>query len=138
MLSTKKFKEMIKEKNYEIIEDANEFKIIKNKILYAIVGISEQRSTTFRNTPSELRKLIRRYEDTKVKDRSGYYQIPLKNLTLGGQQYIVFNRVKEEFGVLDSVVFTDENLTQIFTKEEVESDFFKETIGDYLKYMEEV
>lgn len=138
MLSTKRFKEMIKEKNYEIIEDANEFKIIKNKILYAIVGISEQRSTTFRNTPSELRKLIRRYEDTKVKDRSGYYQIPLKNLTLGGQQYIVFNRVKEEFGVLDSVVFTDENLTQIFTKEEVESDFFKETIGDYLKYMEEV
>lgn len=138
MLSTKKFKEMIKEKNYEIVEDANEFKIIKNKILYAIVGISEQRSTTFRNTPSELRKLIRRYEDTKVKDRSGYYQIPLKNLTLGGQQYIVFNRVKEEFGVLDSVVFTDENLTQIFTKEEVESDFFKETIGDYLKYMEEV
>lgn len=138
MLSTKKFKEMIKEKNYEIIEEANEFKIIKNKILYAIVGISEQRSTTFRNTPSELRKLIRRYEDTKVKDRSGYYQIPLKNLTLGGQQYIVFNRVKEEFGVLDSVVFTDENLTQIFTKEEVESDFFKETIGDYLKYMEEV
>lgn len=138
MLSTRKFKELIKEKKYEIIEDANEFKIIKNKILYAIVGISEQRSTTFRNTPSELRKLIRRYEDTKVKDRSGYYQIPLKNLTLGGQQYIVFNRVKEEFGVLDSVVFTDENLTQIFTKEEVESDFFKETIGDYLKYMEEV
>lgn len=138
MLSTKKFKELIKEKNYEIIEDANEFKIIKNKILYAIVGISEQRSTTFRNTPSELRKIIRRYEDTKVKDRSGYYQIPLKNLTLGGQQYIVFNRVKEEFGIMDSVVFTDENLTQIFTKEEIESDFFKETIGDYLKYMEEV
>ena len=138
MLSTKKFKELIKEKKYEIIEDANEFKIIKNKILYAIVGISEQRSTTFRNTPSELRKLIRRYEDTKVKDRSGYYQIPLKNLTLGGQQYIAFNRVKEEFGVMDSVVFTDENLTQIFTKEEIESDFFQETIGDYLKYVEEV
>ena len=138
MLSTRKFKELIKEKNYEIIEDANEFKIIKNKILNAIVGISEQRSTTFRNTPSELRKLIRRYEDTKVKDRSGYYQIPLKNLTLGGKQYIVFNRVKEEFGVLDSVVFTDENITQIFTKEEIESDFFQETIGDYLKYVEEV
>lgn len=138
MLSTRKFKEMIEEKKYEIIEDDNEFKIIKNKILYAIVGISEQRSTTFRNTPSELRKLIRRYEDTKVKDRSGYYQIPLKNLTLGGQQYIAFNRVKEEFGVMDSVVFTDENLTQIFTKEEIESDFFQETIGDYLKYMEEV
>ena len=138
MLSTKKFKELIKEKKYEIIEDTNEFKIIKNKILYAIVGISEQRSTTFRNTPSELRKLIRRYEDTKVKDRSGYYQIPLKNLTLGEQKYIVFNRVKEEFGVMDNVVFTDENLTQIFTKEEIESDFFQETIGDYLKYMEEV
>lgn len=138
MLSTRKFKELIKEKKYEIIEDANEFKIIKNKILYAIVGISEQRSTTFRNTPSELRKLIRRYEDTKVKDRSGYYQIPLKNLTLGEQKYIVFNRVKEEFGVMDNVVFTDENLTQIFTKEEIESDFFQETIGDYLKYMEEV
>lgn len=138
MLSTKNFKEMIKEKNYEIIEDTNEFKIIKNKILYAIVGISEQRSTTFRNTPSELRKLIRRYEDTKVKDRSGYYQIPLKNLTLGGQQYIAFNRITEEFGVMDKIIFTNENLTQIFTKEEIESDFFQETIGDYLKYVEEV
>lgn len=138
MLSTRKFKEMIEEKKYEIIEDDNEFKIIKNKILYAIVGISEQRSTTFRNTPSELRKLIRRYEDTKVKDRSGYYQIPLKNLTLGGQQYIVFNRILEEFGVMDNIIFTNENITQIFTKEEIESDFFQKTIGDYLKYVEEV
>lgn len=138
MLSTRKFKEMIEEKKYEIIEDDNEFKIIKNKILYAIVGISEQRSTTFRNTPSELRKLIRRYEDTKVKDRSGYYQIPLKNLTLGEQKYIVFNRIKEEFGVMDNIIFTNENITQIFTKEEIESDFFQKTIGDYLKYVEEV
>ena len=138
MLSTRKFKEMIEEKKYEIIEDDNEFKIIKNKILYAIVGISEQRSTTFRNTPSELRKLIRRYEDTKVKDRSGYYQIPLKNLTLGEQKYIVFNRIKEEFGVMDNIIFTNENITQIFTKEEIESDFFQKTIGDYLKYVEVV
>lgn len=138
MLSTRKFKEMIEEKKYEIIEDDNEFKIIKNKILYAIVGISEQRSTTFRNTPSELRKLIRRYEDTKVKDRSGYYQIPLKNLTLGEQKYIVFNRILEEFGVMDNIIFTNENITQIFTKEEIESDFFQKTIGDYLKYVEEV
>lgn len=138
MLSTRKFKEMIEEKKYEIIEDDNEFKIIKNKMLYAIVGISEQRSTTFRNTPSELRKLIRRYEDTKVKDRSGYYQIPLKNLTLGEQKYIVFNRIKEEFGVMDNIIFTNENITQIFTKEEIESDFFQKTIGDYLKYVEEV
>lgn len=138
MISTRKFKEMIEEKKYEIIEDDNEFKIIKNKILYAIVGISEQRSTTFRNTPSELRKLIRRYEDTKVKDRSGYYQIPLKNLTLGEQKYIVFNRIKEEFGVMDNIIFTNENITQIFTKEEIESDFFQKTIGDYLKYVEEV
>lgn len=138
MISTRKFKEMIEEKKYEIIEDDNEFKIIKNKILYAIVGISEQRSTTFRNTPSELRKLIRRYEDTKVKDRSGYYQIPLKNLTLGEQKYIVFNRITEEFGVMDNIIFTNENITQIFTKEEIESDFFRKTIGDYLKYVEEV
>ena len=53
-------------------------KSLRTKYFYAIVGIPEQRSTTFRNTPSELRKIIRRYEDTKVKDRSGYYQIPLK------------------------------------------------------------
>ena len=140
MLSTNEFLKELENKKYKVVETDEEYKIIKKDVIYAIVGKNEQYSTTFKNTPVELKKLVRKYEDTKIKDRSGYYRIPLKNLTLGGeQQYITFNRVSELFGARDKLLFEcEDNLTQVFTKEDLESEHFKQQIGDYLQWAEEV
>ena len=140
MISTNEFLKELEDKKYKVVETDEEYKIIKKDVIYAIVGIKEQYSTTFKNTPVELKKLVRKYEDTKIKDRSGYYRIPLKNLTLGGeQQYITFNRVSELFGAKGKLLFdSEDNFTQIFTKEDLESDYFKEQIGEYLQWAEEV
>lgn len=140
MISTNEFLDELIKKNYVVIENDEEYKIIKKDVIYAIVGTKEQYSRTFKNTPAELKKLVRKYEDTKIKDRSGYYRIPLKNLTLGGeQQYITFNRVSELFGARDKLLFEcEDNLTQVFTKEDLESDYFKEQIGEYLQWAEEI
>lgn len=140
MMSTNEFLSILNAKNYTIAESNEEYKIIKKDVIYAIVGKNEQYSTTFKNTPVELKKLVRKYEDTKIKDRSGYYRIPLKNLTLGGeQQYITFNRVSELFGARDKLLFEcEDNLTQVFTKEDLESEHFKQQIGEYLQWAEEI
>lgn len=140
MISTNEFLDELIKKNYVVIENDEEYKIIKKDVIYAIVGTKEQYSRTFKNTPAELKKLVRKYEDTKIKDRSGYYRIPLKNLTLGGeQQYITFNRVSELFGARDKLLFEcEDNLTQIFTKEDLESEHFKQQIGEYLQWAEEI
>lgn len=140
MLSTNEFLSILNEKNYTIAETDEEYKIIKKDVIYAIVGKNEQYSTTFKNTPVELKKLVRKYEDTKIKDRSGYFRIPLKNLNLGGEQlYISFNRVSEQFGAKGKLLFdSEDNLTQIFTKEDLESEHFKQQIGDYLQWAEEI
>lgn len=138
-MSTKEFLKELKEKKYKVVETDAEYKIIKKNVIYAIVGIKEQYSTTFKNTPVELKKLVRKYEDTKIEDRTGFYRIPLKNLNLGGEQlYITFNRVSEQFGAMGKLLFDSKfDLTQIFTKEDVESDYFKEKIGEYLQWVEE-
>lgn len=140
MISTNEFLSILNEKNYTIAETDEEYKIIKKDVIYAIVGKNEQYSTTFKNTPVELKKLVRKYEDTKIKDRSGYFRIPLKNLNLGGEQlYISFNRVSEQFGAKGKLLFdSEDNLTQIFTKEDLESEHFKQQIGDYLQWAEEI
>lgn len=140
MISTNEFLKELKDKKYKVVETDEEYKIIKKDTIYAIVGKNEQYSTTFKNTPVELKKLVRKYEDTKIKDRSGYYRIPLKNLTLGGeQQYITFNRVSELFGARDKLLFEcEDNLTQVFTKEDLESEHFKQQIGEYLQWAEEI
>lgn len=139
MISTNEFLKELKDKKYKVIETDEEYKIIKKDVIYAIVGKNEQYSTTFKNTPVELKKLVRKYEDTKIKNRTGFYRIPLKNLNLGGEQfYITFNRVSEQFGAMGKLLFnSEENLTQIFTKEDLESDYFKEQIGEYLQWTEE-
>ena len=130
MISTKEFLKELEEKKYKVVETDEEYKI---------VGTKEQYSRTFKNTPVELKKLVRKYEDTKIKDRTGFYRIPLKNLNLGGEQlYISFNRVSEQFGAKGKLLFdSEDNLTQIFTKEDLESDYFKEKIGEYLQWTEE-
>lgn len=140
MISTNEFLDELIKKNYVVIENDEEYKIIKKDVIYAIVGKNEQYSTTFKNTPAELKKLVRKYEDTKIKDRSGYFRIPLKNLNLGGeQQYITFNRISELFGARDKLLFEcEDNLTQVFTKEDLESEHFKQQIGDYLQWAEEI
>ena len=139
-MSTNEFLKELENKKYKVVETDEEYKIIKKDVIYAIVGKNEQYSTTFKNTPVELKKLVRKYEDTKIKDRSGYYRIPLKNLTLGGeQQYITFNRVSELFGARDKLLFEcEDNLTQVFTKEDLESEHFKQQIGEYLQWAEEI
>lgn len=139
MLSTNEFLKELENKKYKVVETDEEYKIIKKDVIYAIVGKNEQYSTTFKNTPVELKKLVRKYEDTKIKDRSGYFRIPLKNLTLGGeQQYITFNRVSELFGARDKLLFEcEDNLTQVFTREDLESEHFKQQIGEYLQWAEE-
>ena len=140
MISTNEFLKEVEDKKYKVVETDEEYKIIKKDVIYAIVGKNEQYSTTFKNTPVELKKLVRKYEDTKIKDRSGYFRIPLKNLNLGGEQlYISFNRVSEQFGAMGKLLFDSEfNLTQIFTKEDLESEHFKQQIGDYLQWVEEI
>ena len=140
MISTNEFLKEVEDKKYKVVETDEEYKIIKKDVIYAIVGKNEQYSTTFKNTPVELKKLIRKYEDTKIKDRSGYFRIPLKNLNLGGEQlYISFNRISEQFGAMGKLLFDSEfNLTQIFTKEDLESEHFKQQIGDYLQWAEEI
>ena len=140
MISTNEFLKEVEDKKYKIVETDEEYKIIKKDVIYAIVGKNEQYSTTFKNTPVELKKLVRKYEDTKIKDRSGYFRIPLKNLNLGGEQlYISFNRISEQFGAMGKLLFDSEfNLTQIFTKEDLESEHFKQQIGDYLQWAEEI
>jgi len=140
MLSTNEFLKELENKKYKVVETDEEYKIIKKDVIYAIVGKNEQYSTTFKNTPVELKKLVRKYEDTKIKDRSGYFRIPLKNLTLGGeQQYITFNRVSELFGARDKLLFEcEDNLTQVFTREDLESEHFKQQIGEYLQWAEEI
>lgn len=139
-MSTKEFLKELEDKKYKVIETDEEYKIIKKDVICAIVGKNEQYSNTFKNTPVELKKLVRKYEDTKIKDRSGYFRIPLKNLNLGGEQlYITFNRVSEQFGAMRKLLFDSEfDLTQIFTKEDIESDYFKEQIGNYLQWVEEI
>ena len=137
MLSNKKFKNRVIELGWDIEEIGGEYIISKKDIIYATVGINEQRSTTFRNTPLTLKKLVRHYEDTRIDERTGFFEIPLKNLNLGGQQYITFNRVSEQFKAMDKLTFHSEDIIQVFSKEDIESDFFKEKIGDYLKYVEE-
>ena len=140
MISTNEFLKELKDKKYTVVETDEEYKIIKKDVIYAIVGTKEQYSRTFKNTPVELKKLVRKYEDTKIKDRSGYFRIPLKNLTLGGeQQYITFNRVSELFGARDKLLFEcEDNLTQVFTREDLESEHFKQQIGEYLQWAEEI
>lgn len=140
MISTNEFLKEVEYKKYKVVETDEEYKIIKKDVIYAIVGKNEQYSTTFKNTPVELKKLVRKYEDTKIKDRSGYFRIPLKNLNLGGEQlYISFNRVSEQFGAMGKLLFDSEfNLTQIFTKKDLESEHFKQQIGDYLQWAEEI
>lgn len=140
MLSTKEFLKELEDKKYKVVETDEEYKIIKKDVIYAIVGKNEQYSNTFKNTPAELKKLVRKYEDTKIKDRTGFYRIPLKNLNLGGEQlYITFNRVSEQFGAMGKLLFDSEfDLTQIFTKEDIESDYFREQIGEYLQWVEEI
>ncbi len=137
MLTTKKFKEKIKDMGYDAIENDEAINIAKKDIIYARVGVTEQYSTTFRNTPIALKKIVRYYEDTRIEDRTGYYEIPLPGLTLGGQQYITFNRITEQFKAMDKLSFHSEDLVQLFTKDELESDFFKEVLGDYLKWVVE-
>lgn len=139
-MSTKEFLKELEDKKYKVVETDEEYKVIKKDVIYAIVGKNEQYSTTFKNTPAELKKLVRKYEDTKIKDRSGYFRIPLKNLNLGGEQlYITFNRVSEQFGAMRKLLFDSEfDLTQIFTKEDIGSDYFKEQIGEYLQWVEEI
>lgn len=139
MISTNEFLKELKGKKYKVVETDEEYKIIKKDVIYAIAGKNEQYSRTFKNTPVELKKLVRKYEDTKIKDRSGYFRIALKNLNLGGEQlYISFNRVSEQFGAMGKLLFdSEDNLTQIFTKEDIESDYFKEKIGEYLQWVEE-
>ena len=140
MISTNEFLKELENKKYKVVETDEEYKIIKKDVIYAIVGTKEQYSRTFKNTPVELKKLVRKYEDTKIKDRTGLYRIPLKNLNLGGEQlYISFNRVSEQFGAKRKLLFdSEDNLTQIFTKEDLESDYFKEQIGEYLQWAEEI
>ena len=140
MISTNEFLKELENKKYKVVETDEEYKIIKKDVIYAIVGKNEQYSTTFKNTPVELKKLVRKYEDTKIKDRSGYFRIPLKNLTLGGeQQYITFNRVSELFGARDKLLFEcEDNLTQVFTREDLESEHFIQQIGEYLQWAEEI
>lgn len=140
MISTNEFLNELIEKKYVVTEDDKEYKIMRKNVIYAIVGTKEQYSTTFSYTPVELKKLVRKYEDTKIKDRTGFYRIPLKNLNLGGEQlYITFNRVSEQFGAMRKLLFDSEfDLTQIFTKEDIESDYFKEQIGNYLQWVEEI
>lgn len=139
-MSTKEFLKELEDKKYKVVETDEEYKIIKKDVIYAIVGKNEQYSTTFKNTPVELKKLVRKYEDTKIKDRTGFYRIPLKNLNLGGEQlYITFNRVSEQFGAMRKLLFDSEfDLTQIFTKEDIGSDYFKKQIGNYLQWVEEI
>ncbi|WP_072520471.1 hypothetical protein [Gemella massiliensis] len=139
MITTKKFKEKIKDMGYDIIEDeeSQELKITRKSVVYGITGVTEQYSITFRNTPITLKKIVRYYEDTRIEDRTGYYEIPLPGLTLGGQQYITFNRITEQFKAMDKLSFHSEDLVQLFTKDELESDFFKEVLGDYLKWVVE-
>ena len=137
MLSNKKFKNRVIELGWDIEEIGGEYIVSKKDIIYATVGINEQYSTTFRNTPLVLKKLVRHYEDTRIDERTGFFEIPLKNLNLGGQQYITFNRVSEQFKAMDKLTFHSEDIIQVFSKEDIESDFFKEKIGDYLKYVEE-
>ena len=140
MISTKEFLKELENKKYKVVETDEEYKIIKKDVIYAIVGTKEQYSRTFKNTPVELKKLVRKYEDTKIKDRTRFYRIPLKNLNLGGEQlYISFNRVSEQFGAKGKLLFdSEDNLTQIFTKDDIESDYFKEKIGEYLQWVEEI
>lgn len=137
MLSNKKFKNRVIELGWDIEEIGGEYIISKKDIIYATAGINEQRSTTFRNTPLSLKKLVRHYEDTRIGERTGFFEIPLKNLNLGGQQYITFNRVSEQFKAMDKLTFHSEDIIQVFSKEDIESEFFKEKIGDYLKWVEE-
>ena len=140
MISTNEFLKELENKKYKVVETDEEYKIIKKDVIYAIVGTKEQYSRTFKNTPVELKKLVRKYEDTKIKDRTGFFRIPLKNLTLGGeQQYITFNRVSELFGARDKLLFEcEDNLTQVFTREDLESEHFKQQIGEYLQWAEEI
>lgn len=136
MLTRKNFIKKVKDLGYTVVEEENEIKINKKNVTYAVAGDVEQYSTTFKNTPTNLKSLVREFEDTRIDKRSGYYVIPLKNLTLGGQKYITFNRVTEQFGVSTMLPLT-EDVRIIFTKEEIESEFFKEQLKDYLEFVEE-
>lgn len=136
MLTRKSFIKKVKDLGYKVVEEENEIKINKKNVTYAIVGDEEQYSTTFKNTPANLKSLVREYEDTRIDKRSDYYVIPLKNLNLGGQKYITFNRVTEQFGVSTMLPLT-EDVRIIFTKEEIESEFFKEQLKEYLEFVEE-
>lgn len=136
MLTRKSFIKRVEDLGYSVIEEKEEIIINKKNVTYAIVGDEEQYSTTFKNTPSNLKSLVREYEDTRIDKRSGYYVIPLKNLTLGGQKYITFNRVTEQFGVSTMLPLT-EDVRIIFTKEEIESEFFKEQLENYIEFVEE-
>ena len=136
MLTRKSFIKKVKDLGYKVVEEENEIKINKKNVTYAVAGDVEQYSITFKNTPANLKSLVREYEDTRIDKRSGYYVIPLKNLTLGGQKYITFNRVTEQFGVSTMLPLT-EDVRIIFTKEEIESDFFKEQLENYIEFVEE-
>lgn len=136
MLTRKSFIKKVEELGYTVVEEENEIKINKKNVTYAVAGDVEQYSITFKNTPANLKSLVREYEDTRIDKRSGYYVIPLKNLTLGGQKYITFNRVTEQFGVSTMLPLT-EDVRIIFTKEEIESDFFKEQLKHYIEFVEE-
>lgn len=136
MLTRKSFIKKVKDLGYTVVEEETEIKINKKNVTYAVVGDVEQYSITFKNTPANLKSLVREYEDTRIDKRSGYYVIPLKNLNLGGQKYITFNRVTEQFGVSTMLPLT-EDVRIIFTKEEIESEFFKEQLKDYLEFVEE-
>lgn len=136
MLTRKSFIKKVKDLGYKVVEEENEIKINKKNVTYAVAGDVEQYSITFKNTPANLKSLVREYEDTRIDKRSGYYVIPLKNLTLGGQKYITFNRVTEQFGVSTMLPLT-EDVRIIFTKEEIESEFFKEQLKHYIEFVEE-
>lgn len=136
MLTRKNFIKKVKDLGYTVVEEENEIKINKKNVTYAVAGDVEQYSITFKNTPANLKSLVREYEDTRIDKRSGYYVIPLKNLTLGGQKYITFNRVTEQFGVSTMLPLT-EDVRIIFTKEEIESEFFKEQLKHYIEFVEE-
>ena len=78
MLTRKSFIKQVKDLGYTVVEEENEIKINKKNVTYAVAGDVEQYSITFKNTPANLKSLVREYEDTRIDKRSGYYVIPLK------------------------------------------------------------
>lgn len=142
MLTTKSFLKQLIELGYRYVRNFENgtIDITKNgDTENTIVTVYEniQFSKYHKQAPWNLKELVWRYEKVKVRNRSGFYLIPLKNISLGGQKYIYFNKVTEKFGVTDLTSFSSEDLIIYFTKEELNDRYLKESIGEYLKWVVE-